>query len=307
MKKEKLINAKLSWRRDDIERRFGFEGARFGKASALPTAILAAIATVLIYVALLYVPDAWSDSTSGWRKTFFAIKAILTERGWTQYAVVALGAWTFFMLWVKTRKIKLQRKPLELPVLPNDRHFVLTVGTVDQVIEQIARNADSPKDFLVYRRIVQVLSNLRNLGGVSDVDALFKSQAEQDENITETGYSLISGFLWAIPILGFIGTVMGLSSAIGNFAGALNPENVDNMTEELLEVTQGLSTAFDTTFLALSFALALQIFATFVRKQEEEFLDDVAEFCTVNIVSKLRLESLANPKPYEEDEDNDNV
>lgn len=269
---------KLSWRRDDFERRLGFSGARFAKAGALPSFIMAAVTTVAFYVVLLFLPD-------------YEIKLMFTERGWTPYAVVALGSWTFFLLWIKTRKIKLQRKPLSLPIMPSDPDFTLTVATVDEVVRQIERNADSPKDFILYRRIIQTLSNLRNLGRVSDVDALFRSQAEQDENVSETSYSLITGFLWAIPILGFIGTVIGLSEAIGHFTGVLtSSSDMSELTPALKDVTAGLSTAFETTLVALVAALALQLFLTFVRKSEEEFLDDVADFCTTNIVTKLRVE-----------------
>ena len=278
MNEQKHEERKLSWRRDDFERRLGFEGGSYTKVGALCSGLLATVFSVAFYVVLIFVPES-------------PVKSMFTERGWTPYAVVALGFWTFFMLWIKTRKIKLQRKPLRLSILPNDPDFVLTVGTVDEVVNQISRNADSPKDFIVYRRIIQTLSNLRNIGRVSDVDALFRTQAEQDENISETSYSLITGFLWAIPILGFIGTVIGLSSAIGNFTGVLTASSdMSELTPALKDVTAGLSTAFETTLVALSVALLLQLFATFVRKSEEELLDEIAEFCTTNIVTKIRVE-----------------
>ncbi len=293
MKKIKKFNQsqKLSWRRDDFERRIGFEGDRFVKVSALPSGLLAALTTVAFYVVLVYVPDN-------------AFKLMFTERGWTPYAVVALGSWTFFLLWIKTRKIKLQRKPLKMNILPDDPDFVLTVGTVDKVLDQITKNADSPKDFILYRRIIQTLSNLRNIGRVSDVDALFRSQAEQDDNVSETSYSLVSGFLWAIPILGFIGTVIGLSQAIGEFTGVLTASSdMSELTPALKEVTAGLSTAFETTLVALSVALTLQLFATFVRKSEEELLDEISDYCTSNIVTKIRVED-ENVAPVKETNDN---
>lgn len=37
----------------------------------------------------------------------------------------------------------------------------------------------------------------------------------------ETSYALVQGFVWAIPVLGFIGTVVGLSQAIGGFTAVL--------------------------------------------------------------------------------------
>ena len=269
---------KLSWERDDFERLLGFTGGRYMKVGALSSGVVAGFFSVVFYATLLYVPSC-------------AFRSALMERGWTPYAVVFLGFWTFFILWIKTRKIKLQRQALAASILPDDPEFVLTVKTVDAVALKITEIADNPKSFLLYRRVLQTLSNLRNLGRVSDVDALFRSQAEQDDNTTESSYALVSGFLWAIPILGFIGTVVGLSSAIGNFTGVLtSSSDVSELTPALKEVTAGLSTAFETTLVALCVALCLQLYSTFVRKSEEEFLDDCAEFCAVNIVAKLRLE-----------------
>ncbi len=282
---------KLSWERDDFERRLGFNGGRYMKVGALSSGVIAGVFSVVFYATLLYAPSC-------------AFKSALMERGWTPYAVVFLGLWTFDLLWIKTRKIKLQRQALLEPILPDDPNFVLTVKTVDAVALKIAEIADNPKSFLLYRRILQTLSNLRNLGRVSDVDALFRSQAEQDDNTTESSYALVSGFLWAIPILGFIGTVVGLSSAIGNFTGVLtSSSDVSELTPALKEVTAGLSTAFETTLVALCVALCLQLYSTFVRKSEEEFLDDCAEFCAVNIVAKLRLEKDARNSSDDDQDD----
>lgn len=280
MKKDKSA-AKLSWLRDDVERRLAFPGERYLKVGATSSGVMAVFASLIFYSAIFMLPDC-------------AIKATFFERGVIPYFIVAFGFWTFFLLWLKTRKIKLQRKPLRLPILPDDPDFVLTVATVDMAMRKIAENAESPKDFLLYRRVVQTLAHLRNLGQVAEADALFRSQAERDENLSETSYALINGFLWAIPILGFIGTVLGLSAAIASFTSVLTSSgDVSELTPALKQVTAGLSTAFETTFLALTVALALQIFATFVRKSEEELLDEIADFCAANVVLKLRVESRA--------------
>ena len=61
------------------------------------------------------------------------------------------------------------------------------------------------------------------------------------------------------------------------------------LAESLKGVTGGLSTAFETTLLALLFALFLQLLVTFLHKSEEEFLDECSEYCQKNIVSKLRI------------------
>jgi len=66
-------------------------------------------------------------------------------------------------------------------------------------------------------------------------------------------------------------------------------ESADTLLHALKNVTGGLGVAFDTTLEALVAALIIQMLVTFLRKSEQEFLDDCSEYCTRNIVNKLRL------------------
>ena len=100
----------------------------------------------------------------------------------------------------------------------------------------------------------------------------------------------MGGFVWAIPVLGFIGTVLGLSVAIGSFSTTLKADgNMEAIRESLEGVTQGLATAFETTLVALVCALILQLLITYLQGRESEFLDDCNDYCHANVVAKLRL------------------
>ncbi len=270
----------LSWARQDIEQRFGFRGGQYTNVRLFFSFIPALLTTIVLYIVLeLCFPDS-------------LVTDMLTRRGITPYPTIFLGWWVFYILIFKLSKLKLQRKALECRILPDIRNFVLTPYTVDEVLSRIYSIAEHPPDFLLFNRIILTLSNLRNIGNVSDVNAILQSQAELDENGMETSYNMISGFLWAIPILGFIGTVQGLSQAIGRFTEVLKPgaDITDDLVPALTQVTGGLATAFDTTFIALVIALLLQLFLTWIKKQEEEFSNDCANYCAVHIVSRLKID-----------------
>jgi biopolymer transport protein ExbB/TolQ len=161
---------------------------------------------------------------------------------------------------------------------------------VDQITSQLFRVVDDPKHFVLYNRIMIAISNLKNLGRVTDVDDILRSQAEHDESAMETSYALVRGFVWAIPVFGFIGTVLGLSEAIGGFSNVLEAtQEVSEIVGALKGVTAGLSTAFETTLQALVAATVIQIWMTFLKKSEEDFLDECSEYCLRRIVSRLRL------------------
>jgi biopolymer transport protein ExbB/TolQ len=95
-------------------------------------------------------------------------------------------------------------------------------------------------------------------------------------------YALVRTVCWAIPILGFLGTVIGITMAIAN----IDPEQLSN---SLGSVTGGLAVAFDTTALALALSLVV-VFATFlVERAEQSVLDRVEAF------AMRRLAPLSNP------------
>lgn len=90
--------------------------------------------------------------------------------------------------------------------------------------------------------------------------------------------------------MGFIGTVLGLSAAIGGFGDVLGEaEDLSAITSSLTVVTGGLATAFETTLEALVAALAIQMLFTLLHKGEEEFLDECSDYCHRHIVNRLRL------------------
>jgi len=125
---------------------------------------------------------------------------------------------------------------------------------------------------------------------VSDVDDILRSQASNDESRMESSYSLLRGFVWAIPVLGFIGTVLGLSEAIGQFGTVLqSADDIEVIKTSLGGVTGGLATAFQTTLEALVAALFIQLLMTFVKKKEEEFLDECFDYCLRNVVGRLQV------------------
>lgn len=257
----------------------GLKGARFTRTSSLLTSFIALVLTILFYVGIRFLPS-----------TFKPIEDIFCDRGLIQYFSVFATSWGVAILIVKGLKLKLQRKCLDYFIVPQESDFVLSTTTVEDVFENIYSIVDDPKHFVLFNRIAVALSNLRNLGRVTDVDEILRSQAEHDESIMESSYSLIRGLIWAVPVLGFIGTVLGLSEAISGFGGVMAAtEDMSEITSALKGVTAGLATAFDTTLVALIAALCLQMATTFLHKHEEEFLDNCSEYCQRHIVNRLRI------------------
>lgn len=267
----------MSFERDDIERRFGFRAGRFTSVNGILTCLLGGILAVVFYLCMIPL-----DGTR--------ISDMFTKRGTVPPLIVFFSSWSFAILWIKSRKHFYQKRTLQLEVVPTEADFILSSKTVDHVLNRMYLVVDDPRCFVLFNRIHVALSNLRNLGRVTDVDEILRSQAENDQSAMDTSYGLIRGFIWAIPVLGFIGTVLGLSSAVGGFGEVLaNTDDLSEITSSLTGVTSGLAIAFETTLEALVAALLIQLLVTFLHKGEEEFLDQCSEYCTVRVVGRLRI------------------
>ncbi len=267
----------LSWARSDPEQKLCFRGGRFTRVNGLLAMLLGLGLAVGFYLLLL-----------PFERTYVATTFL--KRGIIPYAIVGFTGWSVAILVLKTFKLRLQRRSLDYLVVPTDPDFVLTPATVDEVTRRIHETVDDPRQFILFNRILISLSNLRNLGRVSDVDEILRSQAENDEAAMETSYSLLQGFVWAIPVLGFIGTVLGLSQAIGEFGGVLSATTDARTLKPALQgVTAGLAVAFETTLHGLVAALVIQLWLTASKVAEQNFLDACGEYGLRHVVGRLRL------------------
>lgn len=290
---QEMSRPKLHWEARDFERRLGFRGAKYTGTNTLLTFAMGLVLAILFYVALLLVTryhfrrppsDAALPPDVRFAQMFF-------ERGPVPYFIVLFSSWCLAVLFVKWQKLKLQREALDYSILPEEPDFVLSPITANDILDNIRELSDNPKHFLLLNRVERALSNLKNIGRVSDIDDILSSQAENDDNYTESSYTAVRGFIWAIPVLGFIGTVLGLSSAIGGFGAVLAKAKEIQSSElraSLQIVTGGLAVAFETTLIGLVAAVMIQLLLTALKRKEELFLDECSEYCHRHIVSKLR-------------------
>jgi biopolymer transport protein ExbB/TolQ len=176
-------------------------------------------------------------------------------------------------------------------LVPRRGDFVLSPGTAIEVLQRIRGAADRPKDFMLFRRMDLALSNLGNIGEVRDVGAVLESQADSDASAVDSSYTVIRSLIWTIPILGFIGTVVGLSQAIGSFTEVLTAAGgeASGIKQKLGPVVGGLATAFETTLVALVAAVIIQLLSTWVFKREEALLDAISDYVTEHVLSRLKL------------------
>src|SRR6516225_3519570 len=109
------------------------------------------------------------------------------------------------------------------------------------------------------RNVVEFVCQRRS---AADLDDHLRTLADNDALALEGSYSLTRFITWAMPILGFLGTVLGITGAIAG----ITPEVLE---KNLNAVTDGLALAFDATALALACTM-VTMFCTFLVERLEQ-------------------------------------
>ena len=199
---------------------------------------------------------------------------------------------TLFFFWgsaicaLKWFKLKHQYQALLLDVLPKELGREIDGSNVGEFIDHIYRLPAKLRDSMMVNRIRKGLELFEVRPNVGHVAAMMSSQSAIDSSRIMGSYILTKAFLWAIPLLGFIGTVIGLSHAISGMQFG-NVEDVSAIVNSISVVTGGLGTAFDATLLGLVFAVILNFPLNALVKHEEECLNDIDAFCNEVLIPRL--------------------
>jgi biopolymer transport protein ExbB/TolQ len=214
--------------------------------------------------------------------------------GWLMAVVPALIA--FSLIWTLTDlilKFRLARRSERDLLRPEVQQLPLLVAKERTSVTRL-RLRSWDRGLLsrpVGRRVLWLLQHL-DTADPQRAHELVRHQTDLDSDTAASAYRTVKLFIWAMPILGFIGTVLGISLAVGGFSDFLTTsvsiDEIDSVTAELGEVASGLSFAFDTTLLGLLAGLISTVVSTGVHAREERMLTRLEE---------LGLRVMADAKP----------
>lgn len=132
----------------------------------------------------------------------------------------------------------------------------------------LAGLADYEKTYgktLITARLTNALQFVRRCGSAEELDTELRYLADEDIAKADAEYGLVRLVLWAVPMLGFLGTVIGITMALGNL-------DLNAINESSQALSAGLMVAFDTTALAIALDLVLYFVQFLIYREESNLL-----------------------------------
>jgi len=215
------------------------------------------------------------------------LHGLVNDRGPVQH----LEVWAFWAVVVflilkngaVTRQIRLTSAHLaDIPNLNMEN---------DEEIQRFRKQMDddgSAGKSVLYSRLSRAMGLWLATKDLGRVSAWMSTESARDNSIADMSYTLSRTMMWAIPIFGFIGTVQGLSSAVGGFADFLQgAAELSAIKGAIADVTIGLGVAFDTTFLALILVAIVQFPLASIMRKEASLFGDSDAYLDENFLALL--------------------
>jgi biopolymer transport protein ExbB/TolQ len=195
-----------------------------------------------------------------------------------QFVCYCCFMWALFIFACRFVEAHRQRRAFGLGLLPT--------GEGARILQEDARTLQRKADQLAAGHGPLILANMVRsaLGKFAlsrsgdEVRETVKTQAEVDQGRLAASMAMMNYLAWAIPAVGFFGTVRGLAGSM-TLAGQGG--------QQLRIATAHLTVAFDCTLVALALSLVVMFLIYTLQREEESLVFDCQQYCLEHLVNRI--------------------
>ncbi len=204
--------------------------------------------------------------------------------GYIQFIEYIFFFWGILEVIHQQRMLKKENSYLNAEVLPEQEHTVIGPSEVNQIRVKVSDYLNKKKEqypdlnFFLINMIKRVATKFRSNLSVAEAMEIVNTQTQVNLLKAESAQSFIRYTAWAVPTIGFIGTVIGISEALSI---------ADSGDTGLITTTLGI--AFDTTLVALILSVLLMWMIHNLQQSTERMHANFQEFVIENLINKIDL------------------
>ncbi|MBJ7266716.1 MULTISPECIES: MotA/TolQ/ExbB proton channel family protein [Idiomarina] len=135
------------------------------------------------------------------------------------------------------------------------------------------------KETPAYSTWINCIRRFKNTKNVQHAADTIESSVDNIAIQLESGNNMIRYIIWAIPSIGFVGTVRGIGSALAQADKALDGD--------IAGMTASLGVAFNSTLVALFISLILMLFMHLLNSRQDKMVIRTQESCEKHLLSHL--------------------
>jgi biopolymer transport protein ExbB/TolQ len=205
-------------------------------------------------------------------------------KDYEQEACFVLMIWALAILTFKGIASYRQRQQLDNDLLQLPPTLPIGPEDTRSILERLDSFSLVTNSYLLVRALKVGIQRFGVTGNIQDSATAVRNLCESEMERQESELSIIRYIAWAIPSVGFIGTVRGIGAALAQANRAVEGD--------ITGVTQNLGVAFNSTFIALIISIVLMFFIHQLQLAQERLVLDTESYCDENLIARLRVKSL---------------
>ncbi len=210
-------------------------------------------------------------------------------RDFEQETCFVLMLWAMAIMaytWVSTSR---EDRLLQAELVPIGDGMRILPEDTREYARQIQALPASQQRMLLARALLASLQRFGATRNIQDASETAHTVCATEADRRDSELSLVRYIAWAIPSIGFIGTVRGIGEALGQAHKAVEGE--------IAGVTQSLGIAFNSTFIALLISIVLMFLLHQLQLQQERLVLDTESYVDQHLVQHLQASPGSGPSP----------
>ena len=210
------------------------------------------------------------------RSTWVLIKDLEQE------SCFILMFWALAIMGYKAVRIGNERRLLEVDLVPVAEGMRILPEDTREFARQVQALPEDRQKMLLPRALLNALRRFSSTRNIQDVSTSTHTVCESEAEMLESELSMIRYISWAIPSIGFIGTVRGIGEALAQADKAVKGD--------IAGVTQSLGVAFNSTFIALLISIFLMFLVHQLQLIQERLVFDTENYVDEKVIRHLKAD-----------------
>lgn len=201
-------------------------------------------------------------------------------RDFEQEACFILMFWAMAIIGMKFSQILKERSLLDINIIQANEGLKILPQDAKDLTRKVQSLPEDKQGYLLPRALQIAIERFSSSSNVQDVSQAMKNVCDTEYERLESELSIIRYIAWAIPSIGFLGTVRGIGDALGQAHKAVDGD--------IIGVTESLGVAFNSTFIALCISIVLMFIVHQLQLMQERFIFETQEYCNRNLIRHLK-------------------
>jgi biopolymer transport protein ExbB/TolQ len=203
-------------------------------------------------------------------------------RDYEQEVCFILLLWALSIMAYKSAITIRHRTLLQMDLIPMAEGMRILPEDTRDLSRHIQALPPNQQTALLPRALLAALHRFSSTRNIQDVASATHAYCTSEAERLESELSMIRYIAWAIPSVGFIGTVRGIGDALGQAHKAIEGD--------IAGVTRSLGVAFNSTLIALILSIALMFLVHQLQLLQERYVLDAEAYCEENLTRHLHVQ-----------------